>query len=304
MKANVWSDRQARYKTTRFWNMERLGPTRARRAKLRWPALRAEYSWHPPFEGEAATEPNRVEIVFSSHGDVVLSQDGRQYELNVRAGAMYVVGDPATKLQRVREPSDTLEMFLGQSFVDAAAQDCSFNGNLFQPTLGSSAKVELPYHASVLGLAHILRSACVGARTLSDVEASAIATKLLEVIGGPKLAHDQASRRRERIDAKTLARVADFIEAELGNAIDVLDVAAVAGLSLFHFTRAFRNSVGMPPHKFVLSRRMERAKSLLLNSDESVQDIAWSLGFENLSHFRRKFYGQFGVTPGRLRELE
>jgi len=80
----------------------------ARRAARTWPGLRVEYSWLPPFEGESVTQPNRLEVVFSRHDRVELSQDGRAHRLRAEAGACYVVGAEPTVLRRVGEYSDTL----------------------------------------------------------------------------------------------------------------------------------------------------------------------------------------------------
>lgn len=285
-----------------FWESPRLAPTLARRTSRQWTGLRAAYAWHPPFEGEAPTEPNRLEVVFSAHDDVILTQDGKQYELQVRPGSMYIVSDPATTLRRVREPSDTLEMYVDDRHFEAVAEAFDLGRPQYRPTLAAASQLALPHDPIALGLAHILRRACLGTLELSDVEASAIGSRLAELMLGPQASTTLTPRDgRERLDVSALSQIADYVEASLSSPITVPDLAAIAGLSVFHFTRAFRNTMGMPPHQFVIGRRLERAKLLLVNTHMIVQDIAWSLGFENLSHFRRKFHAQFGISPGQLR---
>lgn len=60
-------------------------------------------------------------------------------------------------------------------------------------------------------------------------------------------------------------------------------------------------TTGLAPHQYVLARRIELAKRLIMTTHRSVQEVAWSVGFENISHFRRQFAAQIGVVPGALR---
>ena len=75
----------------------------------------------------------------------------------------------------------------------------------------------------------------------------------------------------------------------------------MAALSPFHFARCFKATTGLAPHQYVLARRIELAKRLIMTTHQSVQEVAWSVGFENISHFRRQFAAQIGVVPGALR---
>jgi AraC family transcriptional regulator len=78
-------------------------------------------------------------------------------------------------------------------------------------------------------------------------------------------------------------------------------LAGVVGFSPFHFARLFRATTGMAPHACVTERRMMVAKDRLLRTDSTVVDVAFNVGFGNVSHFRRVFRRQFGTTPGGLR---
>ncbi|RIQ13738.1 AraC family transcriptional regulator [Jiangella rhizosphaerae] len=116
-----------------------------------------------------------------------------------------------------------------------------------------------------------------------------------------------APRRRApagRLHRVLLDRVADVVEARLGDPLTVDDLAAAAALSPFHFARAFKASTGLAPHEYVTSRRMERAKSLLLTSRLSVPEVAYAVGLSNVSHFRRMFRRHTGFLPSDLRPRE
>jgi AraC family transcriptional regulator len=79
-------------------------------------------------------------------------------------------------------------------------------------------------------------------------------------------------------------------------------LAAVVALSPYHFARAFKASTGMPPHRFVTQRRMDRAMGLLTTTRASVTEIAYAVGFGNVSHFRRLFRRHTGFLPGAVRD--
>ena len=78
-------------------------------------------------------------------------------------------------------------------------------------------------------------------------------------------------------------------------------MAAVARLSPYHFARQFKAATGLPPHQYVIARRVERAKQLLQGGDLSLADVAAHAGFSDQSQFSRHFKQVVGVTPGRFR---
>src|SRR5580700_11070756 len=96
-------------------------------------------------------------------------------------------------------------------------------------------------------------------------------------------------------------RVREYIEAHLGESIELAEIAAIAGLSVFHFARQFKHSAGVTPHYYLVSRRVERAKELLAGTDLSLSAIAFAAGFSDQSHLTRHFRQIVGTTPGQFR---
>ena len=92
----------------------------------------------------------------------------------------------------------------------------------------------------------------------------------------------------------------DILTADLQNSPSLQDVARACGLSTSHFGRAFRKTMGMPPHRWLLSHRLERAKELL-KQDRTLADIACECGFSEQSHMTHAFSNRFGVSPGAWR---
>jgi AraC family transcriptional regulator len=133
-------------------------------------------------------------------------------------------------------------------------------------------------------------------KRLVDSIASALALRLLvqftvtSVVGSvPPVAGELTARR--------FARVRDYIEHNLGEAITLEDLAHVAGVSRFHFARQFRARTGESPMGYLLRTRVDRAKMLLRDSRTRVIDISAELGFADQSHFARTFRRLVGMPP-------
>ena len=106
---------------------------------------------------------------------------------------------------------------------------------------------------------------------------------------------------RGKLSPAQWKRVAELIEARLGDDLALPTLADAAGLSRAQFVRLFRNVTGTSPHRYVMRRRVERAKELLVHSDLPLAAIAADMGFASQSHLNQMFRSFFGVTPGDLR---
>lgn len=102
---------------------------------------------------------------------------------------------------------------------------------------------------------------------------------------------------------RTLARVKDYMAHRLGSTILVAELAAVAHCSPRHFLRAFQESTGTSPLRYVQDLRTEWAKQLLADSTQSVTDIALQCGFSHAQHFTTSFRRATGMTPTAFRHL-
>lgn len=121
-----------------------------------------------------------------------------------------------------------------------------------------------------------------------------------------RLAHGPLGGLAERLRPPSLTRIqvrraVDFAEDRLGEAIRLTDWAAHLGLGAHAFARGFRGATGVAPHRFLLDRRVERAKEILKAEPTRLVDIALALGFSSQSHFNRVFRARTGVTPGAWR---
>ncbi len=106
---------------------------------------------------------------------------------------------------------------------------------------------------------------------------------------------------RGGLPPRTLRRVREYVETHLEENIGLETLAAAAGLSVFHFARAFKQSEGVTPHSYLLQQRIERAQQLLTGTDLPVSEIALATGFFDQSHFARHFRERVGTPPSTFR---
>jgi AraC-like DNA-binding protein len=93
-----------------------------------------------------------------------------------------------------------------------------------------------------------------------------------------------------------------WIDAHASEAINLDDAAREAGLSPFHFLRLFRNVLGVTPHQYLVRSRLRRAAKLLAEEERAITDIAFDVGFGDLSNFVRSFHRAAGVSPRAFRQ--
>jgi AraC family transcriptional regulator len=133
------------------------------------------------------------------------------------------------------------------------------------------------------------------------------AESLANVLAVHLLRHLSAPRRPQRgrdgaLPRGRLRAVVEYVEGHLGANPSLGQMAAVARLSPYHFARQFKAATGLPPHQFVIARRVERARHLLhAGTDLPLAAVAAHTGFSDQSQFTRHFRRLVGVTPGQFR---
>jgi transcriptional regulator of acetoin/glycerol metabolism/AraC-like DNA-binding protein len=110
-----------------------------------------------------------------------------------------------------------------------------------------------------------------------------------------------APRAQGGLPAGAMRRVREYVEVHLGESIDLTTLATVAGLSVHHFARQFKQAAGVTPHHYLTRKRIERAQEMLAQTDLSVSEIAYASGFSDQSHLARHFRYIVGTTPREFR---
>ena len=133
------------------------------------------------------------------------------------------------------------------------------------------------------------------------------AESLANVLAVHLIRHTLAPRRPARGPDGALPRgrlhaVVEYVEEHLGATPTLAQLAAVVGLNPYHFARQFKAATGLPPHQYVILRRVERTKQLLqAGTDLSLAEVALNAGFSDQSTFTRHFKRLVGVTPRQFR---
>jgi AraC-like DNA-binding protein len=98
-----------------------------------------------------------------------------------------------------------------------------------------------------------------------------------------------------------MRRVREYVEVHLGESVDLSMLAGVAGLSVHHFARQFKQSAGVTPHAYLTQKRVERARKMLVQTDLPLAEIAFTVGFFDQGHLARHFRHMLGTTPREFR---
>ena len=105
----------------------------------------------------------------------------------------------------------------------------------------------------------------------------------------------------ERPEDARIARTIDYVEAHLGEALTIAELAGVACLSPSHLSRTFKATIGEPVWTWLMGRRCERAKVMLSTTTLPIAEIAYRCGFAHQAHLTRCFRARFGTTPAAVR---
>jgi AraC family transcriptional regulator len=145
-----------------------------------------------------------------------------------------------------------------------------------------------------------LTADAAGGRLAAESLANLLAVHLIRNASAPR---PPARRTDGALPRGKLRAVVEYVEEHLDAGLTLGQLAAAAHLSAYHFARQFKAATGLPPHQYVLARRVGRAKQLLRQDrDLSLAEIAACAGFSDQSQFSHHFKRVVGVTPGQFRK--
>ena len=142
------------------------------------------------------------------------------------------------------------------------------------------------------------KSGNVGEKLYVDSLTNVLAVHLLRqyAIANPRLTTYEGGLPRYQ-----LLQVLDYIHEHLDHSIKLSDLAQLLNMSQFHFSHLFKQSMGAPPYQYLIQQRVERAKQLLKQTDQSITEIAFQCGFNSHSHLTKQFRQVTGTTPRAYR---
>jgi AraC family transcriptional regulator len=269
--------------------------------RLGWVGLEAaHYRATPAHELDQPPLTHHMLVLFTGPPEEFsLRYEGVKRHVPPPAGAISLV--PAGAPLRVRSSGtkDQLHVQLEPGLVARVAAE-AFDLDPARLTLPPLDGLHLPHLQGALG-------ALEAELTAGGAGGSLAAESLANVLAVQLLRHVLAPRRPERgrdgaLPRARLRAVVEHIEEHLDASPTLEQIAAVARLSPYHFARQFKAATGLPPHQYVIVRRVERARQLLQGgNDLSLAEIAAHAGFSDQSQFCHHFKRLVGVTPGQFR---
>jgi len=216
---------------------------------------------------------------------------GRYERTGVRLhGQFCVVPAGSSTRWTLTQPATSLLLRLSPRLMDEAARGTD---------LASLIHIRDPHIESIGWMMQAeAHNAYPGGRLFSDSLASALAARLLAVQTG---AATPEQKRAHSLPQWRLRQVLEYIETNLASDLTLAELAGVAGFSLSHFKVLFREATGVPVHRFVLERRVERARMHLMQGKMSATDVALETGFTHSSHMARCLRRVLGVSTAQLR---
>jgi len=197
---------------------------------------------------------------------------------------------------RTRDTRDFILVALDPSFVLCAALE-SFPSDRFEFVQRTAVSDPL-VRSLALALHAEVSTGCPGGRWYGESLAHTLALHLLRHYSAQTPA---APSSNGGLAPNQLRRALELIHARYAEDLSLDAVASVAGLSPFHFARQFKKSVGVAPHQYLIRRRLDRARELILTTDTDIAQIALQTGFYDQSHFAAHFKRAYGVTPRQIR---
>ena len=268
---------------------------------LGWSTLLAELHSHGRYEGPGAAAPTHADV-----GIIVRGSD--EGLLTYKFAGSWQSTRPTTgsiHLRPIGVNSDEANMQALHLYVPTVAFAPLMDDYNLPPVPGRCIRDSWGVQDELVNQ--------IGLSVLSEMMCPTAAGRILvetsSLLLAARLAHAHAETELirlpiltpHRLDNVRLRRVLAYVEEHLAEHITVTDLANVACLSIFHFTRAFAAAMGVPPHRYVSQRRLESAKAMIATGRASLSEIALHCRFSSQSSLTRAFRRATGVTPAEYR---
>jgi AraC family transcriptional regulator len=192
--------------------------------------------------------------------------------------------------------SEHLAIFLDPSLVLRAASESRSSGKV--EVIESSNPSDPVINTIGLALMAELESEQENGRLYAESLANILALHLVRHYSTPSNGHRKFAGG---LSGHKLHLMFEFIESNYSRDLSLAELAAVAGMSTFHFAREFKRTTGTTPHQYLMKIRIDRAKELLSKSEMPLVDVGFHAGFSHQSHFSRLFRKLTGTTPQSYR---
>ncbi len=284
-----------------IWQNEKLESQYAFRQRAEWNGVTVHRARVMPGR-MLAHEVEFHEVNISISGNLTresVSQTGKKICVKGGDGGLCITPAGQTVGAFWEKPLDNLGILLEPQFVAQTALENRFSNNF---TFSESVREQdrLIQHIGLALLAEAKSETTAG----NLYAESLIQTLTLHLLKNYSNAKSIPENTNGGLSGYKLNRVKEFINESLDEELSLSDIAAVADLSQFHFSRAFRKSTGLTPQQYLMKQRIERAKVLLAKDELPIVEVGLQTGFKNQSHFTTLFRKYTNFTPKTWRELK
>jgi AraC family transcriptional regulator len=269
--------------------------------RLGWVGLEAaRYCETPAFESnQPAITHHRLILFTRPPEELHLRYEGVKRHVPPPAGAISLV--PAGCPHRMRSSGckEELHVYLEAGLVARVGAE-AFDLDPARLTVPPLDGLDLPHlRAAMRAVDAELTNGGAGGPLAAESLANVLAVHLIRHVLAPRR---PARGRDGMLPRGRLRAVVEYVEEHLDADLTLEQMAAAARLSAYHFARQFKQATGLPPHQYVIARRVERAKQLLQGGgDFSLAEVAAHAGFSDQSQFSHHFKRLVGVTPRQFR---
>jgi AraC family transcriptional regulator len=269
--------------------------------EMGWKGLQAVRIEYPGGESGAVITRSTHVLVLSVRPPEKMEwrYEGVKRDMPPPAGSIAVVPAGSSVLVRWQGSRDWLIIYLEPSLVTRVAAE-SFEFDPTRTVVPPLDFLNVPeLRSAMLAVDAELRAGGVGGPLMVESLATILAIHLIRHTTG---AHRLPGSADGVLPRRKLRTVIEYIMENLGGSLTLEQMAAIVHLSPYHFARQFKASTGLPPHQYVIARRVERAQHLLRTDGEiGLTEVAFRVGFSDQSKFSFHFKRIVGVTPGQFR---
>ena len=267
-----------------------------------WPALSQDVILERHATPESAEYRDReiaTHILFLFEGDprtAAARAEKQRFDGTVRSGDVWLIPRFMRHTSRFAGSHGGLVLSIGNSALEHHAGELLRGGQVeLAPRFDLK---DGPLEHMLRGLLAVTEEGERAERLVAELMVNAVCVHLAKRYAVSKL---DTARRRGGLPPARLKRVLEYIEGNLDKSITLSGLAKTAEMSVYYFSALFKQSTSLSPHRYVLRRRIQKARQLLRETNASVLEVGLSVGFERQNNFARAFRRLTGVSPRYFR---
>lgn len=262
-----------------------------------WQRIYLAHMRQPAYQMPEAYFPLHILLILPNAASIDSTIDGISRKELIAPGNMMLIPENVEQSGSWTSEVEMLAIGLHPSlFAEAIDDATNFRSTELVPHFATPDPL---VHQLGLSLKTVLEQNLSGSRLYAETTAAMLSVHLLQHYSQRK---PEFKDYTDGFPRTTLRQVIEYIHAHLDQELGLAELAAIAHLSPYYFTRLFKQSTGVTPHQFVIRCRVERAKALLLAGKGSIAEIAQQVGFANQAHLNVHIKRLLGVTPKTILE--